>query len=164
MVVLDQYRIKHKIARLSYEILENNEKQEMIVLAGVNNNGYRFAELLSESLNTISKKKIVLIRIRINPANPIGTPIDIDPYLPDLKDKTIVIVDDVANTGRTIFYAFKVFMDNLLEKIEVAVLVDRKHKLFPVKVDYVGLSLATTVHENIKAKLQDSENMTVELS
>lgn len=58
MVVLDQYRIKHKIARLSYEILENNEKQEMIVLAGVNNNGYRFAELLSESLNTISKKRL----------------------------------------------------------------------------------------------------------
>ncbi|MBK9566860.1 MAG: phosphoribosyltransferase family protein [Saprospiraceae bacterium] len=164
MVVLDQYRIKHKIARLSYEILENNENEEMIIMAGINNNGYRFAELICASLETITSKKIILTRIKINPANPLSTPVEIDPLLPEVANKTVIIVDDVANSGRTIFYAFKVFLDHLMEKIEVAVLVDRKHKLFPVKVDYVGLSLATTVHENIKANLRDEENMTVVLS
>ncbi|MFZ1579958.1 MAG: phosphoribosyltransferase family protein, partial [Saprospiraceae bacterium] len=74
------------------------------------------------------------------------------------------IVDDVANTGRTIFYAFKVFMDVLPKKIEIAVLVDRKHKRFPTKVDYVGLSLATTVQEHIKADLSQFDNLTVNLN
>jgi pyrimidine operon attenuation protein/uracil phosphoribosyltransferase len=70
----------------------------------------------------------------------------------------------VANTGRTLFYAFKVFMDILIKKVEVAVLVDRKHKLFPIKVDYVGLSLATTMQENIKAHLKDPDSMLVTLN
>lgn len=164
MVVLDHYRIGHKISRLSYEILENNEMEDEIVLAGINNNGYKFAELIFASLQSISKKKVSLVRLRITPANPLQTPIIITPNLPETKNKTIIIVDDVANTGRTIFYAFKPFMESLYSKIEVAVLVDRKHKLFPVNVDYVGLSLATTVHENIKANLADVSNMTVELS
>jgi pyrimidine operon attenuation protein/uracil phosphoribosyltransferase len=81
----------------------------------------------------------------------------------DIEDKAIIVVDDVANTGRTIFYAFKVYMDVIPKKLEVAVLVDRKHKLFPIKVDYVGLSLATTVQEHIKADLQNAGNMTVSM-
>ncbi|MBC7885543.1 MAG: phosphoribosyltransferase, partial [Saprospiraceae bacterium] len=81
-----------------------------------------------------------------------------------LKNKAVIVIDDVANTGRTIFYAFKVYMDILVKKIEVAVLVDRKHKLFPIKVDYVGLSLATTLQENIKADLIKLSNLSVTLN
>ena len=81
-----------------------------------------------------------------------------------INNKSIIVVDDVANTGRTIFYAFRVYMNALPKKIEVAVLVDRKHKMFPVKVDYVGLSLATTIQENIIASLQQSDALAVTLN
>ena len=69
----------------------------------------------------------------------------------------------MANTGRTIFYAIKPFLDVLPGKVEVAVLVDRKHKSFPVKVDYMGLSLATTLQENISVNLSEKDNYSVYL-
>ena len=163
MQVLNQYQIHEKIIRLSYEILENNLEEDTIILAGINNNGFRFAELLSNSLKSITNKKIVLSRIRLNPAKPLDTQVETDLSQTDIEDKAIIVVDDVANTGRTIFYAFKVYMDVIPKKLEVAVLVDRKHKLFPIKVDYVGLSLATTVQEHIKADLQNAGNMTVSM-
>ena len=163
MQVLNQYQIHEKIIRLSYEILENNLEEDTIILAGINNNGFRFAELLGNSLKSITNKKIVLSRIRLNPAKPLGTPVETNLSQTDIEDKAIIVVDDVANTGRTIFYAFKVYMDVIPKKLEVAVLVDRKHKLFPIKVDYVGLSLATTVQEHIKADLQNAGNMAVSM-
>ncbi len=164
MQILNHYQIQQKIIRLSYEILENNLDEEVIVLAGINNNGYKFAEFLTKSLQSISQKQFILKHIRLNPAQPIGSPITTDISNDDIQGKSIIIVDDVANTGRTIFYAFKVFMDVLPKKIEVAVLVDRKHKIFPTKVDYVGLSLATTVQEHIKADLSQIDNLTVNLN
>ena len=87
--------------------------------------------------------------------------IDID--LKELNKTSIIVVDDVANTGRTIFYATKPLMTILPKKIEAAVLVDRKHKLFPIKVDYVGISLATTLKENIRVDLSRKTQKSVHL-
>jgi len=164
MQVLNDYQIKQKIQRLSYEILENNLDEDEIILVGINNNGYGFAKLLFESLTAISDKKVVLSKIKLNPAQPLDYPIESDLNETELVNKSIIVIDDVANTGRTIFYAFKVFMNILVKKIEVAVLVDRKHKMFPIKVDYVGLSLATTVQENIKADLIKPSALSVTLN
>jgi pyrimidine operon attenuation protein/uracil phosphoribosyltransferase len=164
MQVLNDYQIKQKIQRLSYEILENNLDEDEIILVGINNNGYGFAKLLFESLTSISDKKVVLSKIKLNPAQPLDFPIESDLNETELVNKSIIVIDDVANTGRTIFYAFKVFMNILVKKIEVAVLVDRKHKMFPIKVDYVGLSLATTVQENIKADLIKPSALSVTLN
>ena len=164
MQVLNDYQIKQKIQRLSYEILENNLDEEEVILVGINNNGYGFAKLLFESLTAISDKKVVLSKIKLNPAQPLDFPIESDLNETELVNKSIIVIDDVANTGRTIFYAFKVFMNILVKKIEVAVLVDRKHKMFPIKVDYVGLSLATTVQENIKADLIKPTALSVTLN
>lgn len=164
MQVLNDYQIKQKIQRLSYEILENNLDEDEIILVGINNNGYGFAKLLFESLTSISDKKVVLSKIKLNPAQPLDFPIESDLNETKLVNKSIIVIDDVANTGRTIFYAFKVFMNILVKKIEVAVLVDRKHKMFPIKVDYVGLSLATTVQENIKADLIKPSALSVTLN
>lgn len=164
MQVLNHYQISQKITRLSYEILENNLDENEIILAGINNNGFRFAQLLLESLSKISDKTFVLSRIKLNPAKPLDFPIETDLTSASINNKSIIVVDDVANTGRTIFYAFRVYMNALPKKIEVAVLVDRKHKMFPVKVDYVGLSLATTIQENIIAALQQSDALAVTLN
>lgn len=163
MIILNDGAVKQKIQRLAYQIAENNFEQDEIILAGINNNGYGFARLLEKKLKKIIDTQISIRRVRLNPANPLASEVVFEPKLDDLSSKAVIIVDDVANTGRTIFYACKPLMDLLPSKIEVAVLVDRKHKQFPINVDYVGLSLATTLKENISVKILGVDEMEVHL-
>ena len=163
MQVLTHTQIQQKITRLAYQILEQNLEEETIVLAGINNNGYRFASLLHQALLAISSKPCVLVRVRLDPAKPLEFLPETDMEQSLMERAPIILVDDVANTGRTLFYAFQVFMEVLIRKMQVAVLVDRKHKMFPIQVEYVGLSLATTMGDHIEANLSDSDNMTVTL-
>ena len=157
MKILDGSQIKQKIKRLAIEILENNFEEKSIVLAGINNNGTGFAKLLEKQLKKITEINIQLVTIRLTPSAPLSTPIEIDTPVESLKGKTIILVDDVANTGRTIFYACKPILNILPKKLEVAVLVDRKHKTFPIYPKYVGFSLATTLKEDIELQILGSE-------
>ncbi len=162
--LLNERQIRQKIKRLAFQILENNFGEEEIILAGINNNGMGFAKMIRKELKKIAAIKFTLTRIRLSPANPLETEVTIDMPLEQLQNKVIIIVDDVANTGRTIFYATKPLLNILPKKIEVAVLVDRQHKSFPVKVDYMGLSLATTLHEDIDVQILDVEEEAVYLN
>ena len=164
MLVLNNEQIIQKIKRLAIQILEFNYDENEIYLLGMNNTGYSFAEILKDELLTIYKKNLVLKRISINPAKPLTDPISIEDGVNQLKNKVVVVIDDVANTGRTLFYAFRPIMDVLPKKVEVAVLVNRKHKNFPVKVDYVGLELATTVKENINVDISKKGEFSVSLN
>ena len=164
MQILNDRQIRQKIKRLAIEIVEHNISVKKIILVGINNNGMTFARLLEEQLKTICEKEIVMTRLAINPAEPLSTEVQLDMPIKKLKNKVIIIVDDVANTGRTIFYACKPLMETLPKKIEVAVLVDRTHKSFPIKVDYCGLSLATTLLENIEVKIKDVKSFSVNLN
>lgn len=164
MQILDKPQILQKIKRLAIEIVENNFEEKVIVLAGVNNNGSSFAELLAQQLQKITDIKIQLVHIRLNPANPLLSPIDIDAPVESLKGKTIIVIDDVANTGRTIFYACKPLLEIIPKKLEVAVLVDRKHKTFPIHPKYVGLSLATTLKEDIDLQIMDRDEWSLYLN
>jgi pyrimidine operon attenuation protein / uracil phosphoribosyltransferase len=165
MQILDDQQIRQKIKRIAIEILEHNFEEPEVILAGLNNNGLGFAQLLLAELLPLAPEgmELTLTRIQLNPANPV----EYDPYIempPEaLRSKAIIIVDDVANTGRTIFYAVQPLLKVLPKKVEVAVLIDRKHKSFPVKADYVGLSLATTLLENIVVKIRDVGMMAVDL-
>lgn len=164
MQILDKIQIKQKIKRLAFEILENNFEEKEIILAGINNNGTGFAKMLQEELSKLSDIPLQLTQIKLNPANPILNEITVALDTTTIGSKTIILVDDVANTGRTLFYAFKPFLEVLPKKIEVAVLIDRTHKAFPVKVDYVGLSLATTLKENIEVNILGNVEMSVHLN
>jgi len=155
MQVLNEHQINQKVKRLAIEILEHNYQEKEIILAGINNNGLNFAKILLQRLEAISEIKFTLTRIRLNPAKPIKEPVELEIPAEDVYGKVIIIIDDVANTGRTIWYAARPLMNTLPKKVEVAVLVDRQHKSFPVKVDYMGLSLATTLKENIDVQLQE---------
>lgn len=157
MKILNQPQIQQKIKRLAIEMLENNYEESEIYLLGINNRGYSFAQMLLEQLQLITKISIVLTRLKVNPAEPLGSPIELELPVENFQNKVIIIVDDVANTGRTIFYAFKPLMEVLPKKLQVAVLVDRKHKTFPVHVDYLGISLATTLKENIDVQILEEE-------
>lgn len=163
MIILNDKQINQKVKRLAFEIIEQNTDDRVIYLAGINNNGFAFASLLKKELDIIkeNKTKFELINISLNPANPTDSEISINVENKLLKNKSIIIVDDVANTGRTIFYACLPFMNIILKKLRIAVLIDRMHKSFPIKVEYTGLSLATTLNENIVVNLQSKSNFSV---
>jgi len=163
MKILNQNQIQQKIKRLSYEIIENNFNAPVIYLVGINKNGLGFAKMLLKELKKKTKTEFKLCQISINPAEPIAHPVTLDVDTEELNDKVVIIVDDVANTGRTLFYAMKPLLETLPNKVEMAVLVDRKHKSFPITPDYVGLSLATTMQENIDVKIKDKDKQSVYL-
>jgi len=164
MKILDQPQIQQKIKRLSIEILENNFEEKSITLVGINNKGTVFAKLLMDELQRITEISIQLFSVRLNPAAPLSSPIEINTPVESLKGKSIIVVDDVANTGRTIFYACKPILDILPKKLEVAVLIDRKHKTFPIYPKYVGMSLATTLKEDIDLRILNTEEWGVYLN
>jgi len=155
MKILNERQIAQKIKRLAIEILEHNFGEPELILAGINNNGMVFSELLMQELTKISNIPITITRIKLNPANPLSADIILEMPPEEVKDKVLIIVDDVANTGRTIFYAIKPILEVLPKKVEVAVLVDRSHKSFPIRVDYYGLSLATTLKNNIDVQIRE---------
>ncbi len=164
MKILNQRQIAQKVKRLAIEILEHNYGEPEIILAGINNNGMVFAEMLLQQLTEISNVPITVTRIYLNPAKPLATEVLLEMPLEQAHNKAIIIVDDVANTGRTIFYAIKPLLNILPKKVEVAVLVDRMHKSFPIKVDYCGLSLATTLKNNIDVQIREVEKKAVFLN
>lgn len=164
MQILNHRQIQQKIKRLAFEILENNLDEEEIILAGINNNGMGFAKMIYKDLVELSENTVRLISIRLNPAAPTSSEVQLEIPVEDLSNKIIIIIDDVANTGRTLFYAMKPIFNIVPKKVEVAVLVDRMHKSFPIKIDYVGLSLATTLKENIEVKILDATDQAVHLN
>jgi pyrimidine operon attenuation protein/uracil phosphoribosyltransferase len=166
-LILNEQQIQQKIKRLAIQILEQNHDESEVYLIGINNNGLGFAQMLLDAINKIdfAKPTFHLAQVSLSPANPLGKSVEIDLSLENLKNKTVIFVDDVANTGRTLFYAMKpVLIDVVPKKVEVAVLVDRKHKNFPIFINYVGLTLATTLSENIDVQIREVEKMAVYLN
>lgn len=161
MKILNDHQIKRKITRLAYEIVENNFEEAEIILAGINRNGMSFAKLLFDQLVLISKQRFLLCNLKLNPADPLAYEVQMSIPERECEGKVVIVVDDVANTGRTVFYACKPLLKTLPKKVEVAVLVDRTHKSFPIKVDYVGLSLATTLLEDIDVQIRDVDEFSV---
>src|SRR5680860_785777 len=107
MEIIPHKQVKQKIKRLAIEILENNFDQKVIYLMGINNNGFRFAKLIQKEMQSMGKAEIHLINVRLNAARPLDKDVTISMDVNDLSGKTIILVDDVANSGRTLFYATK---------------------------------------------------------
>lgn len=151
MRILDAKQIKRKIARIAIEILERHVEHGKVVLVGINNNGYATAKLLKKSIEKEGYElEVVLRQVQLAPANPLHGGITYKGNVEELDGQHVIIVDDVANTGRTAYYASKPIMEVVPASLEVAVLVDRSHKSFPVSSDYIGLALATTLQEDIR--------------
>jgi pyrimidine operon attenuation protein / uracil phosphoribosyltransferase len=164
MIILNQLQIKQKIKRMAMEIYERHSDEKQVYLAGINHKGLEIARMLEEELIRLSPLKCEIFNIRLNPAAPTESLIETDLDAALLKNKVIILTDDVSNTGRTLFYAFKPLMEMKPRKIEVAVLIERTHKCFPVHVDIVGLRLATTIKENIEVLLDRQANWKVQLN
>ena len=152
--ILNKEEVSRKIRRLAYEIAERNFGEDEICLVGIREQGYYLAKLLVEELRGISSMHTQLISVILDKRIP--NEIVLDPVL-DFNGKNILLVDDVASSGKTMLYALKPFLEFHPKKIETLVLVERTHKQFPVKVDYVGLSVATTLEEHIFVEVLDGE-------
>ena len=143
-----------KLRRMALEILENNADEQAIILAGIRDNGSVIAKCIQKILSEISSIKTELIHISLDKKTPKN--IDVEPVL-DFNNKVVVLVDDVSNSGKTMTYALKPFLQSHPKKIQTLVLVERKHNAFPVQPDYVGLSIATTLQEHIYVEVAGDE-------
>ena len=157
-IILNALQIQQKAKRIAYQILEDHLNEKELILVGIQKSGYAFAEVLSEELKTISTLKIHLGSLGINKKNPLA-PVESYLQLEELEQKSLVIVDDVLNSGATLIYAVKYFLDIPLKQLKTAVLVDRSHKKFPVKADYKGVSLSTSLHEMVQVEFGKNANV-----
>ena len=161
--ILDTTQIRQKLNRLAFEVYENNFSEKELLIVGIEGNGYKVAMRLSERLKNISPLKISLGKIKVNKEKPWeGEPV-VDFEEKAFVNKTVILVDDVLNSGKTLMYAVKLFLDKPVKKINTVILVDRNHTRFPVKADFVGLRLSTTMQEHIEADFSKKEKEAVYL-
>ena len=149
--ILTNSQIKRKIKRISLQIIESNVEEREVVLAGIEQNGFLIAKELNKMISELSNLNIKLCSLKIdkkNPLNNISTSLNSSEY----KNKSIVVVDDVLNSGSTLMYAVKHFLDTELRQLKTTVLVDRNHKKFPIKADFKGVSLSTSIQNHVKVQ------------
>ncbi|MES2543716.1 MAG: phosphoribosyltransferase family protein [Bacteroidota bacterium] len=156
-IILNNQEIEHKIKRIAYQIYETFVDEKEIVIAGIASNGFVFAKKLALAVENISTIKILLCEVNINkqsPNSPVTTSLPKEQY----ENKGLILVDDVLNSGTTLVYGVKHFLDVPLKKFKTAVLVDRNHKKYPVKADFKGISLSTSLLEHVQVVFKENED------
>jgi len=156
-IILKPSDISYTIRRIAYQILETNLEEESIILAGVYKNGSVFADRIKSELKKISPVKIELIEINIDKKNQ-QSGIKVTESIV-FKNKSIVVIDDVLNTGKTLIHSTNYFLSKGLKKIQTAVLVNRNHKIYPIKANFKGISLSTSIKEHISVVFNKNEGV-----
>ena len=154
-IILNHQQIEHKIRRIAYQIYETNLNEPEFILSGIQENGYILAEKLYTELSQICDIPIKLCKVKINKNNvlePISTSLSKEEYI----NRSVVLVDDVLSTGTTLIYGVKHFLEVPLKRLKTAVLVDRNHKKYPVKADFKGISLSTSLQEHIEVRFGEN--------
>lgn len=157
VLILDHEQINNKIKRIAYQIYESNVGEKQIILAGIAKSGYELAQKLQTELQKISDLEVLLCEVRINKKEPLDK-ITTSLSSEDYRDKALVLIDDVLNSGTTLIYGVRHFLDVPLKRFKTAVLVDRSHKKYPVKADFKGISLSTSIHETIKVSFEEGRD------
>lgn len=158
-LILNKTQIQQKSTRIAYQILEDNFEEKNIVLVGIAERGYIFAQRLKKILNEIAPdKEIELIKVTIQKSKR-TLEATTDQSVDIAKNKTVIIVDDVLNSGRTLAYALGVFINVPLRKMRTAVLIDRSHHIFPIFSDFYGLKLSTILKEHVTVCLEEIDKV-----
>lgn len=152
-LILDNDQVTQKIKRMAFEVWEHNFKEKEIVFAGIDGQGYVLARLLAAQFEAISGIPARLVKVSVDKGAPQLGPIAVDADGKELKRKCVVVVDDVLNTGKTLAYGMKPFLNMDVKKMEVAVLVNRSHTTFPIMPTYTGYALATTLTDHVEVVL-----------
>jgi pyrimidine operon attenuation protein/uracil phosphoribosyltransferase len=153
-LLLNREQIQQRIDRLAYQVYEDNYNLDEVFIAGIANSGYTVAERLQVAINRICLIKTHLIRLTVDKDEP--TRCTIAPQIPQeqLQNKVVIVVDDVLNSGKTLMYSLRPFLDADMRKIRTVLLVDRDHKRYPVEADFVGITLSTTLQEHVRVELE----------
>ena len=159
-IILDKKQIEHKIKRIAYQVYETNVNEKEVIIAGIKENGFLFAKKLKVAVENISPIKVSLCEVIIDkkkPTNPIKTSLKPDEF----KNKSLLLVDDVLHSGTTLIYGVKHFLEVPLKQFKTAVLVDRNHKKYPVKADFKGISLSTSLNENVSVIFEKNNDRAI---
>jgi pyrimidine operon attenuation protein/uracil phosphoribosyltransferase len=148
---------ERKIERLAWQIFEDHSSEKELMIIGISDRGSRLCQRLGAHLRDISPLKIYCGRLDLDKKAPLDDTMRLQMELDDLKDKCVVLVDDVLNSGKTLAFAVRYIMGQDLKSLRTCVLVDREHHSFPVKADYVGISLSTTLQEHVTVKVGEKE-------
>ena len=152
--ILSQQVVEKKLRRMAFEILENNPGERELILAGIRGGGIVIARNIRRQLQEIAGDRLTTHLLTISLDKKAPGEVTLSETLP-FDDSVIIVIDDVANSGKTLLYAMKPFLQFHPRKIESLVLVERSHKAFPVQPDYTGLSLSTTLQEHIQVEVED---------
>jgi pyrimidine operon attenuation protein/uracil phosphoribosyltransferase len=156
--ILSHEQIAHKIRRMSYQIYEANVDETEIVIAGIDGGGLSFAKKIQTVLQDITKANIILCKVSMDKSNPLKSGVQTSITEEAYKNKSVVLVDDVLNSGTTLIYGVHHFLKTPLKQLKTAVLVNRNHKKYPVKADYKGISLSTSLLEHVKVAFKSKNN------
>jgi len=154
-LILSAKQVEQKIQRIAHQILEKNYDEKEIVLIGIANRGYLLAEKIYTTLQSITEIKVTLHKLKLHKDKPLENDVDFSTDLEYLNNKSIILIDDVLNSGRTLIYATRYILDSDLKHLTTVVLVDRKHRKFPIKANFVGLTLSTTLQEHISVDFKE---------
>ncbi|WP_299801281.1 phosphoribosyltransferase family protein [uncultured Maribacter sp.] len=152
--ILSHLQIQHKIERIAYQIYEANVSEEEIIIAGIDGGGLAFAKKIVAKLKKITEAKIVLCKLSMDKKDPLSSGVTTSLPDADFVNKSVVIVDDVLNSGTTLIYGVHHFLKTPLKQLKTAVLVNRNHKKYPVKADYKGISLSTSLQEHVNVHFE----------
>ena len=149
-LILDNESVNKKIDRITHQIIEENFNEKELIIIGISKNGFLLAQKITKLLNQLNKSmKVELTELLINKNNPLKNSIELKPNL-SCENKKVILIDDVLNSGRTLMHAASFVINLGIKKMNTIVLVDRRHRLFPIKADWVGLTLSTTIQEHIR--------------
>ena len=151
-LVLNTVQIQQKIRRMAFEVYENNAKEKLLIMAGIEGQGHAFAKILAKEIKAIAGIEVHVVKVSVDKLAETQSEVAID-ATSSFKKKVVVLVDDVLNSGRTLAYAMKPFLETGVKKMEVAVLVNRSHTLFPITPTYTGYELSTTLTDHVEVKL-----------
>ncbi|MEO6582681.1 MAG: phosphoribosyltransferase family protein [Ferruginibacter sp.] len=153
-LILSPETARRKLKRMAMEIAERNSGCAEILLVGVKENGVIIARLMQQMLKDIFLGKVVVSEVTLNKKQPTSVSLSV---AINVTDKVIILVDDVANTGKTMLYALQPLLQFAPDRIQTLALVERTHKLFPIAIDYIGFSISTTLQQNIEVEIDKGE-------
>ena len=156
--ILSHQQIQHKIRRIAYQIYETNVDEDKIVLAGIVGGGLEFAKKIQRVLRKITEAEIVLCKVQMDKKNPLGSGVKTSLTEAEYINQSVVLVDDVLNSGTTLIYGVHHFLQTPLKKLKTAVLVNRNHKKYPVKADFKGISLSTSLQEHVEVTFESKND------
>ena len=151
--ILNNDDVEKKIARIAFQIIEEYYEDKELLIVGISKNGFLLAEKIAKLVQRdLSKSKINLMELSINKRNPLKENVTISPNQ-SFGNKKVILVDDVLNSGKTLMHAASYIVSKDIKKMNTVVLVDRRHRNFPIKADWVGLTLSTTIQEHINVEI-----------